>query len=254
MSDDEPHERHPPRRTTRRRPAPAITKDLTALGVLAFVTAAIATVCTCVVALVLPRAARIRAGGGAGRGRLEPGRLLRRHRARAGRSGGGLRHRLDVAAPRSQERRGPGARRPPHPSRGLGVGRVGDPVRGAVVPVPGGARRSQGTLADGDLGPDRFLVGPVPGLRDRCPDLAQPPGRRPRASRERRGRPAVVGHHGGRDGRGPGRLGAGAARDHPRAARADVRQDAPRTSRSRTAPSPGSRPARRPAGPGRSSR
>ena len=45
--------------------APASTKDLTALGVLAFVTAAIATVCTCVVALVLPRAARIRAGQGA---------------------------------------------------------------------------------------------------------------------------------------------------------------------------------------------
>ena len=44
--------------------APGIAKDLTALGVMAFVTAAIATVCTCVVALVLPRAARIRAGGG----------------------------------------------------------------------------------------------------------------------------------------------------------------------------------------------
>ncbi len=44
--------------------APAVTKDLTALGVLAFVTAAIATFCICVVALVLPRAARIRAGGG----------------------------------------------------------------------------------------------------------------------------------------------------------------------------------------------
>ena len=60
--------------------APAVTKDLTALGVLAFVTAAVATVCTCVVALVLPRAARIRASRGAGRGRLESGGLLRRHR------------------------------------------------------------------------------------------------------------------------------------------------------------------------------
>ena len=45
--------------------APTTAKDLSALGVLAFVTAAIATVCTCAVALVLPRAARIRAGQGA---------------------------------------------------------------------------------------------------------------------------------------------------------------------------------------------
>ncbi len=43
---------------------PASAKDLTALGVLAFVTATVVTVCTVVVALVLPRAARIRAGRG----------------------------------------------------------------------------------------------------------------------------------------------------------------------------------------------
>jgi heme/copper-type cytochrome/quinol oxidase subunit 2 len=44
--------------------APATAKDLSALGVLAFVTAGVATASTCVVALVLPRATRIRAGRG----------------------------------------------------------------------------------------------------------------------------------------------------------------------------------------------
>ena len=40
-------------------------RDLTALGVTAFATAAVATACTCVVALVIGRAARVRAEGGA---------------------------------------------------------------------------------------------------------------------------------------------------------------------------------------------
>jgi hypothetical protein len=44
--------------------APAPARDLTALGVLAFVTAAVATACTCVAALVLGRAARVRAEAG----------------------------------------------------------------------------------------------------------------------------------------------------------------------------------------------
>ena len=39
-------------------------KDLTALGVLAFVTAAVATLCTCVSAVVFDRAARVRADDG----------------------------------------------------------------------------------------------------------------------------------------------------------------------------------------------
>ena len=161
--------------------APAITKDLAALGVLAFVTAAIATVCTCVVALVLPRAARIRAGGGVDAvdwslGVYYAATALALVGLVAGFVTGSMwlhraRKNAEVLAPDGRH----------SPSRGLGLGRVGDPVRGAVVPVPGGARRSQGTLADGDLGPDRLLVGAVPGLRDRRPDLAQPPGRRPRA-------------------------------------------------------------------------
>jgi hypothetical protein len=43
---------------------PTQGKDLTALGVLAFVTAALATLCTCVSALVLVRAVRVRLEGG----------------------------------------------------------------------------------------------------------------------------------------------------------------------------------------------
>src|SRR4051794_25767446 len=43
---------------------PGQAKDLTALGVLAFTTAAVATVCTCVAAVVLGRAARLRARDG----------------------------------------------------------------------------------------------------------------------------------------------------------------------------------------------
>jgi len=44
--------------------SPAQPKDLTALGVLAFVMAAVATLCTCVAALVLVRAVRVRFEGG----------------------------------------------------------------------------------------------------------------------------------------------------------------------------------------------
>jgi hypothetical protein len=44
--------------------APAPPKDLTALGVLAFVAATVATVCTCTAAAVLGRAARVRAEQG----------------------------------------------------------------------------------------------------------------------------------------------------------------------------------------------
>jgi heme/copper-type cytochrome/quinol oxidase subunit 2 len=43
---------------------PGQAKDLTALGVLAFVSAAMATLCTCVAAVVLGRAARLRARDG----------------------------------------------------------------------------------------------------------------------------------------------------------------------------------------------
>jgi TRAP-type C4-dicarboxylate transport system permease small subunit len=66
MSQDEPREHHHPAEAYYApvAGAPATADDLSALGVLAFVTAAIATVCTCVVALVLPRAARIRASRG----------------------------------------------------------------------------------------------------------------------------------------------------------------------------------------------
>ncbi|HEX5088686.1 MAG TPA: DUF4328 domain-containing protein [Nocardioides sp.] len=45
-------------------PVPGQAKDLTALGVLAFVPAAVATLCTCVAAVVLGRAARLRARDG----------------------------------------------------------------------------------------------------------------------------------------------------------------------------------------------
>ena len=112
MSHDEPQEHHHPA-AAYYAPATGVAgraKDLTALGVLAFVTAAIATVSTCVVALVLPRAARIRAGWGPDAvdwslGVYSPPPLLALVA-----SGGGFRHRLDVAVPRAQERRGPGAR------------------------------------------------------------------------------------------------------------------------------------------------
>ena len=178
MSDDEPHEHDHPAAAyyAPATGAPATAKDLTALGVLAFVTAAIATVSTCVVALVLPRAARIRAGGGLDAvdwslGVYYAATALALVGLVAGFVTGSMwlhraRRNAEVLVPDGRHT----------PSRRLGVGRVGDPVRRAVVPVPGGARRPPGTLADGDLGPDRFLVGAVPGLRDRCPDLAQPPG------------------------------------------------------------------------------
>jgi TRAP-type C4-dicarboxylate transport system permease small subunit len=45
-------------------PGPEQPKDLTALGVTAFATAAVATLCTCVVALVIDRAARVREESG----------------------------------------------------------------------------------------------------------------------------------------------------------------------------------------------
>jgi TRAP-type C4-dicarboxylate transport system permease small subunit len=66
MSDDQPQEHHPAAAYyAPESVAPTTAKDLSALGVLAFVTAAIATFATSVVALVLPRATRIRAGRGA---------------------------------------------------------------------------------------------------------------------------------------------------------------------------------------------
>ena len=158
--------------------APAVTKDLTALGVLAFVTAAIATVCTCVVALVLPRAARIRAGRGL-TSRLESGPLLLRTALRC-----------SVWARASSPARCGCTRlaRTPrscsdgrHTLARAGWGGWVTPVGGAVVPVPGlrdFLRPSRHETAR----PDRFLVGAV--LPPVVSDLAQPPAT-PSFSRER---------------------------------------------------------------------
>ena len=116
---------------------------------LAFVTAALATVSTCVVAPVLAGAARIRAGGGLDAvdwslGVYYAATALALIGLVAGFVTGSMwLHR----ARKNAEALVPDGR---HSRRaGWAWGGLGDPLRRAVVPVPGGARRPQGALTDG---------------------------------------------------------------------------------------------------------